>query len=44
MSEVMENKGLSISVDDGSERVPVLNKQGKEIGVFLLQSDRPRYH
>lgn len=36
MSEVMENKGLSISVDDGSERVPVLNKQGKEIGVFFF--------
>lgn len=36
-----ENKtvqqNLSIVVDDGSERVPILNKHGDEIGVFYIR-------
>ena len=36
MSEITENRGFNITVDDGTERVPVLNTQGKEIGVFYF--------
>lgn len=32
-----ENKGLNIVVDDGSERVPIKNKFGDEIGEFYFR-------
>jgi len=32
-----ENKGLNITIDDGSERVPINNKLGEEIGVFVFR-------
>lgn len=36
MAEV-QNKTLEIVVDDGSQRVPIRNKEGDEIGVFFFR-------
>ncbi len=37
MAENMKNFSMEISVDDGTVRVPVKNKQGEEIGVFYFR-------
>lgn len=37
MAENIKNISMEISVDDGTVRVPVKNKQGKEIGVFYFR-------
>ena len=34
MAEDMKTMNFAISVDDGSRRVPILNNDGEEIGVF----------
>lgn len=36
MASEMANMNLAITVDDGSRRVPIINKQGKEIGAFTF--------
>lgn len=33
----MKNMNMSITVDDGSRRVPILNTDGEEIGVFTFR-------
>lgn len=37
MAENVKNFSMEISVDDGTVRVPVKNKQGEEIGVFYFR-------
>lgn len=37
MAENMKNFSMEISVNDGTVRVPVKNKQGEEIGVFYFR-------
>lgn len=37
MSENLKNLNLSITVDDGSRRIPILNTNGDEIGAFTFR-------
>lgn len=37
MAEEIKNLGMNITVDDGSRRVPIMNTQGEEIGVFAFR-------
>lgn len=34
MADEIKNMALSITVDDGFQRIPIMNKYGEEIGVF----------
>ena len=36
MTETMKNLSMNIIVDDGSRRVPIMNKNGEEIGAFTF--------
>ena len=36
MAENMKNMSMNIVVDDGSRRVPIMNKSGEEIGAFTV--------
>ena len=37
MAEEIKNLSMNIVVDDGSRRVPIMNTQGEEIGVFSFR-------
>lgn len=37
MPDAVENKALEIVIDDGSQRIPIKNKDGEEIGVFFFR-------
>ena len=37
MTEEIKNMSMNIVVDDGSRRVPIMNTQGEEIGVFTFR-------
>ena len=37
MAEEIKNMSMNIVVDDGSRRVPIMNTQGEEIGVFTFR-------
>ena len=37
MAEVKKPMAMNITVDDGSRRVPILNTEGEEIGVFTFR-------
>ena len=37
MASNMKNMNFAITVDDGSRRVPIMNTQGEEIGVFTFR-------
>lgn len=37
MADAVENKALEIVIDDGSQRIPIKNKDGEEIGVFFFR-------
>ena len=37
MAEEIKNLNMNIVVDDGSRRVPIMNTQGEEIGVFTFR-------
>ena len=37
MAEEIKNLSMNIVVDDGSRRVPIMNTQGEEIGVFTFR-------
>ena len=36
MAETLKTLSMAITVDDGSRRVPILNKSGEEIGAFTF--------